>query len=253
MTFYQKFVTISNQRNDTMETIEYDQIQKKGRLIGIGTSAKCYKNGDKVIKLFFDYFCEDFKLEDKSVFEFYSLLCNIHIDSFITPEKIITKDSKIIGYICPFIEGKTLRKLRNIFTIEDVLKRYDKIVSDNENLSKYKFNLIDIHDKNIIVNDRFNVIDLDRGFIDVISVEKLKEINLQKINQSIIDSLFKVRYIDELIFFSDKMNELYYDLKNPDNMLVLLEEFLKNDDKTIKFKTLRKKVNYEKRYNEYKK
>ena len=49
------------------------------------------------------------------------------------------------------------------------------------------------------------------------------------------------------------MNELYYDLKNPDNMLVLLEEFLKNDDKTIKFKTLRKKVNYEKRYNEYKK
>lgn len=236
-----------------MEMIEYDKIQKKGRLIGIGTTAKCYKYDDKVIKLFFDYFYEDLNLEDKRIFELYSLLCDIHVDSFFTPEKIIVKDSKVVGYIYPFVRGKTLRKLRNEFTIQDILRRYDKLVKDNEELTKYGFELFDVHDKNIIVNDIFNIIDLDRGRIENIPLEQLKSINLKKINQSIIDSLFKVKYEDEIIFRKDKMNELYRQLEDPNDMVNLLQEFLQEncEDETVKFKTLRKTISHEKRYNTY--
>lgn len=232
-----------------MEVIDYNKLDYKGKIIGFGTSAKCFLyDQDTVLKLFYKDYSEKLNLNDKSTYELFDLLCEMHIDSFISPEKLIVSGDKIVGYFYPFIKGKTLKHLINQFTLKNLIERYDKIVEDNKRLAAYKFRLFDLHGNNIIVNDQFNIIDMDRGFIDTYFYDKLEKTNLKYINESIIDTLFKVKYIDDNVFTLNEMSKLYSDLSTPDNMMHLLEKLSKESSEGdfVKFKTLRKTLNKQK-------
>lgn len=220
--------------------------------IGIGTSAICYKiNNNMVAKLFYKSFCYDFFINEKQIQEKFELLSIISNDTFIGPEKIIVKDGVCVGYIYPYIEAKTLKRKSNIITVEQILKYYDKIEIDTKKISDKNFNLRDLHDKNILFNKKFSIIDLDRGGLEnYYSKDKIYQININKINRTIINSLYHVKEYENIKFLNDKINELYNQAVYSDNKKIydFLEQTLIETKQTnhVKYKKIVKKINYTK-------
>lgn len=235
-----------------MDIVEVEKLNKYRKLfIGIGTSATIYRI-DKyhVAKIFFNYFREDYEKEK----EHFELLLKVSNDSFIGPSKLLVMNGIVVGYIYPYVEGKTLHRIRNNITIQDILKNYDKLILDTDKISDLNFRLYDLHGKNILYYKDLKIIDLDRGYKNKYnSIPQLHKSNIASLNKAIIDTLFKVFQNEIINFRDDKLNELYYSLSNPDNFVEFLELTQKKSETTekVKYKKIRKNINYYKELNDY--
>ncbi|MBQ1496224.1 MAG: hypothetical protein IIZ40_02590 [Bacilli bacterium] len=184
---------------------------KGAKYIGKGKTAYCFLMRDnKVLKLFYK------SIETKNMFDYFRNPINhfyelekINNDTYIAPLELLIKDNELIGYIYDYIDGKTLKRVGLNFKIEELIEAYDRLEEDTRKISESKFALYDTHDKNIIFNGGFKVIDLDKGIFVDDEVENIYKYNMSEINQTIIHSIFNESRNKMLEFRNQKLRKEY--------------------------------------------
>lgn len=208
--------------------------------IGIGTTAVCFLMTDgKVIKVYLD---TDNK---KNLFRAYDMLSHLEYistmnnDTYIGAEEILVCNGKVVGYIYPYIKGVTLKRLSDKTKLDKIYNPYEKLLKDTKEISDKGFLLSDVSQRNIILNDFYRIIDLDRGYKD--NNCDVFQRNMAKIQRIILNAIFDLKFDDNLCFFDDGLEELRYTAnnKNPYNFELLLEKLFDKDStkKEVKKKT----------------
>lgn len=231
-----------------MKIIEVNNINKYlvGAIpIGVGTTAICFLiPNNKVIKIYHSPLMKKFVFENMHEFD-----C-IGNDTYISPSEFLVKDNLCVAQIYDYVKAKTLHS-SNKLKISEIIKAYDKLYQDTIKISEKGFFLCDLHDKNILFNGNFYIIDLDKGYIDEEKMSYLFNINMRNINQVILYFIFKIKEYQILQFYDEKLNILYSkSLSEPYEFIYLLNEIMNyTDDGTVK--TLNKKIKYDQIYNPY--
>ena len=210
---------------------------KGARYISIGTTAICFlmPNG-RVLKLFVNTYRKQqlFKLYPNIV-DHLDEISEIKNDSYIPPEEVLIKNNVCVGYIYDYIKAKELKHIKLNTKINDLIDAYSKLEEDTHKISDKKFKLYDLHDKNILFNGNYKIIDLDRGhFFNEVS-DKIYNFNIQKINKTIIYSILGIKIYDDLNFINKDLDELYkesiYGEKR--DITQLLNEIMDRNIKTV--------------------
>jgi hypothetical protein len=215
--------------------------------IGKGTTAISFlmPNG-KVLKIYYKNELKTSIISKREIFD------KINNDSYIVPEELLIKDNKCIAQIYRYVKANTLHNIKSNFKVSDILKAYKKLIIDTKHISDNLFTLIDLHDKNILFDNSFYVIDLDRGFIsDSLNKNQVFNLNMRKINEVILNSLFKVKD-DYIIEFKDSDTQNLYanSMRRYDEFELLLEKFL-TDTSDSSIKKLSKSIKHTKEINTY--
>ena len=205
---------------------------KNTKIIGKGKTSICFLMSDnRVLKLFLNTYYKKrlFKSND-NIINHFEKINSLKNDSYIVSEELLIKDKELIGYIYPYINGKTLHSIDKKTNIELLINSYDKLKEDTVLISNKKFVLNDMHDRNILFNYNYYIIDLDFGFFkDNDDSNKILNYNMYKINNTIIHSLFN-KYQDTIIEFIDNdLNNLYKEsiISNYNSIKLLLSELSK--------------------------
>ena len=181
---------------DKIEVVDIKKYLKNSKFIGVGTTAICFlmPNG-KVAKIFYDMpGSSDFYIDR---FEKMSSYGN---DTFITPQELLIKDGKLIGYTYPYIDAKTLKFTSPFVKIDDFLSNYETYLKDAKSFSESLFVPSDLHGGNILYDHgKCFIIDLDRGrtYNDPNLVYKM---NAKRFMTSYMNKIFKAN-LDQLINF----------------------------------------------------
>lgn len=238
-----------------METLEAKSVLpfiRNSKIIGIGTTAICFKmSGGMVFKLF-KY--NDIDISD----DFYTKInriSSISNDTYIAPQKLLIINDKIRGYFYPYVNAHTLRGISSNTKISELFKSYEKLVEDTKEVSNKNFRLYDLHSGNILFDGNYYIIDLDRCcFSDKIATECIFELNISKIFKIIIKQIYKTE-IWELPIFEDKDIEHYLNhikVENIDDIYELIRiiaNYCNVIDPTIK--EVRSKIKVKNVFNEY--
>lgn len=196
---------------------------------GEGTNSICYLlNNDKVLKIYHN------NLSDYNVVYEENLipLLNIESETFAFPEKIFTNDDGIVtGYIYPYIKGETLTYSDKSPYIIDFINKLDLVYEDILSISNKGIFTCEMGPKNIIFNDKFNIIDTDTYFIiKSIPKEVCLSHNIAIFNQSILDYIIRKEKIDQNLFTYINNNEflriLWEQMTSKDSAKPLLKEFI---------------------------
>ena len=226
---------------------------KGSRFIGIGTTAVCFKRKDgRVFKLYIDT-PNTYHLFQSDMIERLSNINNIMNDTYIGPKEVLVQDGKVIGYLYPYIGANTLKYINRNISIDQLFNSLDKLIEDTIDISNKGFMLFDVHYKNILFDNRFYVIDLDKGH-SVTYTDNLLNHNLKQIYQTIFDTIFRIKPW-EIVFFNDRvLDTLYHKCRWDDKeSLMELVDYLKfktnKQDPTIK--QLKRSIGYTKQRNDY--
>ena len=181
--------------------------------VGIGTTAICFLTKDnKVLKLYLNTSNRRAIFNNYDSFiEHMSEVGKYANDTYIAPDELLVQDGKCVAYLYPYIQGRTLKHI-NLFTKVDTLflENYSKLEEDTQKFSESGFLQDDLHEKNIVYNGSYHIIDLDVTPNLVADVD-LYETNMQKINKAIIDSLFRENDFTIMKFHNDELQKLYYE------------------------------------------
>lgn len=198
-----------------MEIVEIKNLKNlllSSKYIGWGTTSLCFllSNGE-VLKLYTNSYRKNKLFETRNMDEHLNNLNKINNDSFIGPDKIYIKEGTIIGYSMRYAKGRHLHDIKPKTNISDLIPLIDKLINDSISLSEYNFKLADLHDKNIIIGEKLNVIDLDSGFFeDETKPEEIIKTNVSSLIKTIISAIFKIKNYEIISFNSDELNKLYY-------------------------------------------
>ena len=199
--------------------------------IGIGTTAICFlmPNG-KVLKLYMNTYLKRELFYYHDMRKHLEFLNNISNESYIGPEELLIKNDEVIGYIYTYINGLELKRLKNNIRLNDIVKGYENLYNDTLKISNNKFRLNDLHQKNILFNGNYYVIDLDKGYVDNKDNKKIFDINITNINNNIINSIFDLNFFEHLSFYDDDLDKLFYSslYENHEDFYELLEKLFYN-------------------------
>ena len=207
--------------------------------IGVGTSAICFlMPNEKVLKI---YYSSSLKNYITSNIEMFYKIGN---ETYIAPEELLLKDGLCIAQIYEYIPSTTLHNISCGYKMNDIISAYEKLIIDTKAISEKSFVLRDLHDKNILFNGKFNIIDLDRGRIDERGTyTNIFKYNMRTVNEVILYSLLKVKCYEILEFNDPILQESYRKtLSNVEEFPILLEKIDECSDTNIK--RLSKKIEY---------
>lgn len=200
--------------------------------IGIGTTAICFlmPNG-KVLKLYMNTYLKRELFYYHDMRKHLEFLNSISNDSYIGPEELLMKNNEVIGYIYTYINALELKRLRNNIKLNDVVKGYEKLYNDTLKISNNKFRLKDLHQKNILFNGNYYIIDLDKGFLDDRDNNEIFNSNIIDINNIILNAIFDLKFFEHLSFYDDDLDELLYSslYENHEDFYELLQRLFDNN------------------------
>jgi len=215
--------------------------------IGMGTTSICYLMKDKrVLKVFLNtsgtyYLFTKFQ----NLIDHLEKVNSLKNNTYVVPEELLIKDGKLVAYIYDYVDSRTFKHIRLNTKIDTLLYGYDKLYEDTVDISNKGFCLYDLNDKNILFNGFYHIIDLDKGtFEGLMTKENILKTNMKAINNTLINSLFRVND-DELInFYNDDLkksytNNILKDYKGMKSFLKDIQKYEKNINKVsdLKFKT----------------
>lgn len=180
--------------------------------IGIGSTATCYLTKDfRVLKVFRNTFNKIIRFERYGNFiSHMGLVSEYQNDSYVAPDEMLIKNGKCVAYLYPYVDGKTLHTIKRTTLLTELfLENYDKLDSDTKEFSKSGLKFEDLHDKNIIYNKNYYMIDLDATKLKDLPIDDLYEENMRTINRMITDSLFKEDDLMILTFYNQDIDKLY--------------------------------------------
>lgn len=211
---------------------------KGSYIIGIGTTAICYLMKDKrVLKVFMNTSGKDYLFNKyENIIDHFERINELKNKTYVVPEELLIKDKECVAYIYDYINSRTLKHIRLSTKIDSLLCGYDRLVEDTEEISNKGFCLYDLHDKNILFNGDYHIIDLDKGtFEGIMTKETLLKVNMFSINKTILYSLFSVNYYKDMGFYNLYLRDSYYKniIKSYNNMREFLND-LKEQESNIK-------------------
>lgn len=240
-----------------MELIELKNINKNNKkLIGIGSTAFCYKLQDgSVLKLFKKNYNTNLILNKKNFDADLEKFSSISNDTFIGPKDIIINNNQIVGYTYPYIEGKSLYKINSKTRLLDLFKNYHQIINDIKKVTNDNFYLFDVHGGNIIFDGNIHIIDLDKcWFYDEGTKELLMITNSREVFTNMFGSIYHKRENENIIFNDKNLNYKYNSVQydNIDSINEFLEDILfRCNDVNPTIKTVKDKIKVKKDLNSY--
>ena len=234
---------------------------RKGLLIGYGKTAFCYKLPDnRVLKLYVETLGKkDFFDKYKDMVEHLELLNSVSNESYIGPEEVLMKGDQVVGYIYPFVDGYTIKTIKNNTRLSHLYRNFNKLIEDTIDVGNKKFELIDVHNENILFDgDNYYVIDLDQGRITKNEINPVKNAinkNVREVRETIINTMFKGDNNYILTFSDYYLDDLYKSIDWKDDRQVYdffkaLKDKCKSADPSLG--EVRKKVRTKLSYNDYK-
>ena len=197
-----------------MEIIKINNLNSlsKNKYIGQGYTSRCYlMPDDYVLKIYKDNEATKKLFLRNNMLEHLTKINNLKNDSYAVPERIYLKDDKVLAYAHPFIKAKTLKKLTPYILIKDFLESLKKLEEDTILISEKGFTLIDIHNKNILYDNHFSIIDLDSGYFFKNSIINQQiNLNMRYLLGTISDYLFSLNYHQTIYFYNQILNDLYH-------------------------------------------
>lgn len=186
--------------------------------LGYGAQGDVYKIWveDEVfaIKIFNGAYKEDLKKYESKL-----KLC---IDSYISPLKILYINDNFKGYLMRYCRGKDLQKRKLDITIPEFAKSTVKLMEDTNELTLNGYIIYDAYLKNVMYDNGFKMIDIDRyhfksdGFND----DEVFNLNKIRLNKMLLDAFRKNA---ELLTYDDPyFNDLVLSCENGE---IFFEEF----------------------------
>ena len=205
-----------------MEVVNVNSIYELllgARLIGYGTTAICFLLKDKtVLKFFINTHHKRNLFRVRDIMEHLSSLEALNNDTYVAPRKIVCINNEVVAYIMDYRNALTIKRLSNGTRVNDLLESFPKLVDDTYSVSSKHFRISDMHDKNILFNGNYHVIDLDNGnFVDNYKVDDLTKYNMQDILLTIVDGMFGVPWSKDIYFYKSSLDQVYHETvyKNP--------------------------------------
>ena len=178
--------------------------------VGMGTSAICFLRSDgNIVKLYLNTYLKRQMFRYFDMEKQLKLLNKISNDTFIGPQEILVKNDEVIGYIYPYVKGKRIDRLSNKLTKEDILCSYQKLFDDTKRLEEYKIRLNDLHERNILFDNMYHVIDLDKCTIN----DNAHRFNMGDIIDLLVRSIFNTGAIYSIVFEESDLEELYREVR----------------------------------------
>lgn len=181
------------------------------KLIGVGTTSMCFlmTNG-KVIKIFLETAHKKDLFRKKEMFNQLDMLSRLKTEHYIGPEEVLIKKGHIVAYIMDYVPGKTIDRMDKELKVSEIVEACKRLEEDTYKISEQEFLLSDLHGKNIMFNDCFNVIDLDNGsFSDYYEDGCIMKYNMQDLLDQIIHSIMGISDKKDIIFLNSEINNLY--------------------------------------------
>lgn len=200
-----------------MKKIEVNSIIKQIiplKIIGIGTTAICFKiRQNDVLKLYLNTPLKNNLFKCYNMVEHLSKINEIGNNTFIVPDRLITKNNKLIAYTYPYVSGKSLKHIDGNTKMRDYIKNYHILYFDTKKISDKKFRLHDMHAKNIVFDKEYKIIDLDKGYFDEKNdIDTIFLKNMKDINRAILNSIYDLNIDDNLIFQNEELAEKYLEM-----------------------------------------
>lgn len=244
--------------------IEIIELQKKRNLytlllgatyIGAGKTSCCFllKNGS-VLKIYKNSSKKRELFQNRSMLEHIVLLSELKNESYITPKVVFTYLNEVIAYKTEYRPAKTLAKVNLLTKIQDFLLCLDKLIEDTYLIGEKNFRLKDLHDKNILFNGHYYIIDLDFGKKEEGAKENINRYNIQDIIKLLFYFLFDVKAYEILKFDDPLLLTLYHDTLYKNYTYIYsffeaLQEEMKINE--LQVRDLRRTHLIEKEYNSY--
>ncbi len=212
-------------------------------LLKDGSVLKIYKNSSEKRELF----------QTRSMLEHIVLLSELKNESYITPKVVFTFQNEVIAYKIEYRPAKTLAKVNLLTKVQDFLLYLDKLIEDTYLIGENNFRLKDLHDKNILFNGYYYIIDLDFGKKEE-TKENINRYNIQDIIKLLFYFLFDVKAYEIVKFDDPLLLELYHDtLYKKYTYIYSFFEALQEEMKTneLQVRDLRRTHLIEKEYNSY--
>ena len=233
------------------------------RIIGYGTTAICFLLKDNtVLKVFVNTHHKRSLFRVMEIIEHLSSMEKLNNDTYVAPRKLVMIGDEVVAYIMDYRKAKTVKRLSNNVRVNDLLRNYPKLMEDTRIISEEHFRISDMHDKNILFNGEYHIIDLDNGdFNETYKVDDLTKYNMQDILLTVVSAMFGASYDKNIYFNRADMDEIYQRTvyNNPENFkefIGALEEDIKIDNPSIgelkrnksRILTLQTRHNYYNRY-----
>ena len=147
------------------------QLKEKMRLIAKGYYAEVYADTENVLKLFNNESLDQREEKEQSI----NALITIEKyrkrlgKRLVFPLCIYKVDDSIVGYLMPYIYGKSFKDALSVLPFEQALELFIKLYEDiafvkNETIG---ISMCDVHEDNIIVSDgKLYHIDVDGWYVD---------------------------------------------------------------------------------------
>ncbi len=194
-----------------MEIIEITNLKtilRGAKVIGRGKTATCFLKNKEVIKIYRDTSKTRELFFKRDLFINIPKMASLDNSSLVLPTKMLLKSGNVIGYVMPYIPNKNIAYLDGLILIKDLLAALPYLEDNLYLLSEKHWYLGDVHRKNIIYNDTYQILDLDFGYQDDEEDSNwLFRINRRNVFIPIIGALFGEN------LFNDKKSETirFYD------------------------------------------
>lgn len=174
-------------------------IKCQAKYVGHGKTSCCFllKDGT-ILKIYKETRAKKELFDRFSMLEHIKLLGTLKNDSYITPEVIFVCNGEVVAYKTEYRNAKTLAKINPNTRISDFLANLEKLIEDTYLIGEKNFRLVDLHNRNILFNTFFYIIDLDFGYTQESSIDKVNMINIRNIIELLLNTLFMVND-DELL------------------------------------------------------
>ena len=198
-----------------MNYVDINDINTKNKkFIGAGTTAKCYKlNDGSVLKLFKNNY-DAYLVLNKDLFsKDMNKFTKISNNTFKGPNKLVMDNNKLVGYIYPYVNGKTINKLNKNTKIRNIFRNYYQIINDVKDITDKSFYLFDSNYENIIYdNYSIHIIDLDKcWFYENGNKNTLLSYNSKDVFTNIVGGFFNKKYFEDIEFKDNILNNQYND------------------------------------------
>ena len=168
---------------------------------------------------------------------------NCNFKYIYTPKRFVIYKNEIVGYVMKYFYGRNIKDISELTSFRALLsglKRFEKEIYE---FSKLGYKLDDIHDKNLMLNQKHKI--LSFGLIDPDSYEKLSSFDFIDLYESNISEIRKIVLnaflndeLEKFILKSKSLNHVYQLIlqdKN-DELYTFLEELKLRVEKYSKSK-----------------
>lgn len=225
------------------------------KFIGQGKTSRCFllRNG-LLLKIYKNSYTKKELFSRYSMQEHITYLSTLKNGSIIAPDILFIYKEEVVAYITNYKKAKTLKYIDRQTQVVNLLKNLDILMEDVFSLGREHFILGDLHDKNILYNGYYYIIDLDFGYKAKKEEKLINYENQNHIMQTLLYSLFNIKEWEQPVMEHHEISSLfnqaiYKDYKMIYPFFETLQEIL--DKKELNVRDLKRTRLIIKEYNSY--